>query len=446
MRTQKWIQTGLLTVAFSAMMVGCNDSQYPGFKKLENGVHIKYHHKGDGKVSPALNDIVTLDMIYGTGDTVLFESTKLPEPLTFPVIEPTFDGDLYDALSILHVGDSVTIAFPADSFFMVMAGMPQSPEFVKPGATMYFDIKLKTIQTEAEMKAEQHAMLEQMKQQEQEALKAYLAEKNITSAPLESGLYYMEQVKGKGPKPQPGDVLKVKLSVAMLGGMPLFSNFDKEPMEIEYGQPFDTKGFDEALGYLVKGTKASLIVPSHIAFDSMGRSQMIPPYATMLYDVELVDIKPKAVVEKERAELQKKEAESAQQAKQSESAKISAYIKKNNITVSPTASGLYYIENVKGTGKSPVSGKSVKVNYTLYNINGDKLQSSLDSGTPFTFVVGLGNVIQGWDEGIMLMKEGGKARLLIPSSLGYGDVARSAEIPAYSPLVFDIELLEVLDK
>lgn len=444
METKKWIKSGLVILALSAAVVGCNNSDYPGFKKMDNGVHIKYHVKGEGDKTPELNSIVTLDMIYGTGDTVLFESSKMPEPLSFPVSEPSFKGDLYAALTLLHIGDSVTIAFPADSFFTVMAGMPKSPDFVKPGATMYFDLKLKAIQTEDELKAEQHIMLEAMKAQEQEALQKYLSE-NQHSEPLASGLYYTELKKGKGKTPQAGDVLKVNLSVGMIGGISLFSNFGKEPMEIEFGQPFDTKGLDEALGYMSKGTKASLIVPSHLAFDSVGRSQMIPPYTTMLYEVEIADIKPKSEVEKERAAQQMKASETAEQAKKSEAQKIANYIKNNGITAKPTNTGLYYIETVKGTGKSPENGKSVKVNYTLYNIDGQKLQSSLDSGKPFTFVLGQGQVIQGWDEGLLLMKEGGKARLLIPSALGYGDTPRSADIPAYSPLVFDIELLEVID-
>lgn len=446
MKTVNLIKTGLAMLAVTVVFVGCNNSKYPGFKKMENGVHLKYHTKGEGDKKPALNSVVTLDMNYGLGDTLLFESSKMPEPLKFPVIEPTFEGDLYAALTLLNVGDSVTVAFPADSFFMVMAGMPQSPEFVKPEATMYFDIKLKAVQTEEEINAEQHAMLEKMKAQEQEVLKSYLAEKQITTAPLASGLYYIETKKGSGVQPKPGDVMKVRFSVSMIEGFPLFSNFDKEPMDIEYGQPFDTKGFDEALTYLRKGTKASLIVPSHLAFDSVGRNQMIPPYSTMLYEVELVDVKDKAEVEKENEAKRKQEAAAADKAMAEESKSLSNYLKNNNITVTPTASGLYYVETVKGTGKSPEVGKSVKAHYTLYNIQGKKLQSSLDTGSPFTFVLGQGQVIKGWDEGFLLMKEGGKAKLILPSSLAYGGVARGEDIPAYSPLVFEVELIEVLDK
>jgi hypothetical protein len=99
--------------------------------------------KETAAVKPVVNSIVTLDMVYRLSDTTLFNSADLPEPLEFPVIESTFVGDLYAALTLLHTGDSVTVVFPADSFFMVMAGMPQLPEFVTAGEPMYFDISLK---------------------------------------------------------------------------------------------------------------------------------------------------------------------------------------------------------------------------------------------------------------------------------------------------------------
>jgi FKBP-type peptidyl-prolyl cis-trans isomerase len=216
-------------------------------------------------------------------------------------------------------------------------------------------------------------------------------------------------------------------------------------MEIEAGSPFDTKGFDEALTYLRKGTKASLIVPSHLAFDSTGRQGIVPPYTTLLYDVELVDFKTKAQVEKEREAERLRSEAAAQKAKKEEFDKIVTYLRTNNITVSPTASGLYYIETEKGKGKRVENGKKVKVHYTLYNLSGKMIQSSKDSGQPFELTVGQGQVIKGWDEGLVLMNEGGKARLILPSDLAYGGTDRGPDIPAYSTLVFDIEVLEVLD-
>ena len=124
---------------------------------------------------------------------------------------------------------------------------------------------------------------------------------------------------------------------------------------------------------------------------------------------------------------------------------LKKYISDNGIAAKPTASGLYYIEVEAGNGAQAVAGKKVKVHYTGTLLNGSKFDSSVDRGQPFEFTLGQGEVIPGWDEGIALMKVGGKAKLIIPSRLGYGDRGMGQAIPPSSTLVFDVELLEVID-
>lgn len=108
-----------------------------------------------------------------------------------------------------------------------------------------------------------------------------------------------------------------------------------------------------------------------------------------------------------------------------------------------TASGLKYTDEVVGTGATPQRGQTVTVHYTGTLENGKKFDSSRDRGTPADFKIGIGNVIKGWDEGLMTMKVGGRRRLVIPSKLGYGPAGRPPDIPGNSTLIFDIELLGV---
>ncbi len=119
------------------------------------------------------------------------------------------------------------------------------------------------------------------------------------------------------------------------------------------------------------------------------------------------------------------------------------YIELTNTTVKPTASGLYYIEKKKGTGKKAEPGKTVVVHYTGTTVDGRVFDSSLQRGTPLNFVLGRGQVIKGWDEGLQFMKAGGEGRLIIPSTLAYGKEGYSNLILPYSTLIFEIELLEV---
>ena len=108
-----------------------------------------------------------------------------------------------------------------------------------------------------------------------------------------------------------------------------------------------------------------------------------------------------------------------------------------------TASGLKYVDLVEGTGKSPAKGKVVSVHYTGTLENGKKFDSSVDRKKPFSFVIGVGQVIQGWDEGVMGMKVGGKRQLIIPANLGYGAQGAGGVIPPNATLHFDVELLGV---
>lgn len=106
-------------------------------------------------------------------------------------------------------------------------------------------------------------------------------------------------------------------------------------------------------------------------------------------------------------------------------------------------SGLSYIEMKEGTGDQARSGQEVTVHYTGYLTNGKKFDSSVDRGKPFSFTLGTGQVIKGWDQGVEGMKVGGKRKLMIPPDLGYGSRGAGGVIPPNAELVFDVELLNV---
>lgn len=108
-----------------------------------------------------------------------------------------------------------------------------------------------------------------------------------------------------------------------------------------------------------------------------------------------------------------------------------------------TPSGLKYIDEKAGDGAQPGTGQTVTVHYTGTLENGKKFDSSKDRDQPFSFTIGVGEVIKGWDEGVMTMKVGGKRRLIIPSDLGYGSRGAGGVIPPNATLVFDVELLDV---
>jgi len=113
----------------------------------------------------------------------------------------------------------------------------------------------------------------------------------------------------------------------------------------------------------------------------------------------------------------------------------------SNLTT--TASGLQYKDITVGAGTEAKQGDTVTVHYTGWLTDGTKFDSSVDRGQPFSFPLGAGRVIAGWDEGVAGMKEGGKRILVIPSNLGYGPSGASGVIPPNATLIFEVELLDI---
>jgi len=108
-----------------------------------------------------------------------------------------------------------------------------------------------------------------------------------------------------------------------------------------------------------------------------------------------------------------------------------------------TDSGLKYSDLKVGTGDKAKKGDTVEVHYTGWLKNGKKFQSSRDLGKPYSFQLGAGRVIEGWDEGVAGMKVGGKRKLIIPSKLAYGEEGRGDVIPPNAELTFEVELLRI---
>ncbi len=124
---------------------------------------------------------------------------------------------------------------------------------------------------------------------------------------------------------------------------------------------------------------------------------------------------------------------------------LTEYFAKNNIKPIKTNSGLYYVVSSKGNGEKPKVGKQVTMNYTGKLLDGKTFDSNVDPKfnhvSPFTFVLGVGQVIKGWDEGVQLFDKGSKGTLYIPSNLGYGASGAGGVIPPNAALIFDVEVV-----
>ena len=273
----------------------------------------------------------------------------------------------------------------------------------------------------------------------------------------ESGLLYKFLTQNeKGDKPKIGDVVAVRLIYKSEKDSILFDTkkIAKDGsgiIEFPVQKPSFKGCFEEALMMMSVGDSANFkISADSIYLKTFKRPNMeakLPSYikpGTMLtFETKLEKIKNKDEVMQEQQKLMEERKVMLEKMKNEEPSTISKYVADNKITAKPMASGLYYIEKLKGKGKRVMAGDTVQVNYRGMFLDGKVFDSSERSTRPVEFHIGVGMFIKGWDEAIPMMNVGGKAQLIIPSAIGYGEMGSQGVIPPYAPLLFEVEVVGV---
>lgn len=433
-----------------ALMVGlfaCTTGEFKGFKKTKTGIYYKVHTKdNEDTTRVSLGKVVTMDMKYATVDSVLFDNKAVNQTIRFPLQSPEYEGDIYEALALLMKGDSATFIIDAASFFTQTAKQPSPPTFLKEGDKLYFDVLIKNVQSEEQIQAENNARLDSLKFSEPLLISQYVTARQITVVPDSSGIYFIDKVSGKGKQPAKDMWVNVHYSVSKLNGEILFNSRERspDPMEFQVGNRFENDGFQLVIQMMKEGGKAEALIPSILAFGAQGAGDVVPPYSPLYYDIELVDVMTVEEWDRMRSDKLAMEASEKLKKQSAEKVAIAKYIADNALT--PTEqlpSGITYIEQVKGTGPKPGQKQTVKVHYTGRLIDGTKFDSSVDRGEPFSFTIGQGQVIMGWDKGIPLMTVGSKGLIIVPFDQGYGE-RQTGSIPPFSTLIFEVELLEIV--
>jgi len=303
-----------LAVFFLLIILGAACSQgHEGFEKRESGLYVKYIKKNEKGKKGKLGEIVHCTMQVhlmgknGKSDSLLYSSVKMPDlpgGLEFlPLMKPAYDGDLMEGVIEMRVGESASFIVSADSFFLVTKKMPKMPDSIPSGSELIFTIDVKDIQNEeataaiweAERK-KMEAMMEKkydaLRDIENDTLQNYLKRKNISTKAQESGLIVVEKKKGTGPLPKEKEMVTVHYTGYLLNGKKFDSSFDrKEPITFELGSGQVIRGWDQGIGLMRVGSTAQLIIPSELAYGPQG-SGPIPPFSTLVFDVELIKSEP----------------------------------------------------------------------------------------------------------------------------------------------------------
>ena len=279
-------------------------------------------------------------------------------------------------------------------------------------------------------------------------IKTFLEENQIQASRTEDNLYYTIEEAGEGEHPQAGQYVKVHYTGTFLDGKKFDSSVDRgEPFIFPLGQGRVIKGWEVAIPLLKIGGKGTFYIPHTLGYGPEGAGGgVIPPFASLKFEVELLGTMTKEEYEKDQETLlARRREEYLRQALaqlQRDSETIEAYAIDKQWVTQRTNTGLTYMISREGTGPKPQKGQTVAVHYEGRLLSGQVFDSSHQRNQPIAFPIGEGKVIPGWDEGIALFNEGGKGTLIIPSPLAYGPRAMGP-IPANSILIFDIELVTV---
>lgn len=232
----------------------------------------------------------------------------------------------------------------------------------------------------------------------------------------EEGLEITDTEVGSGEEAEPMDFLTIHFEGSLEDGEVFESTYERdEPIVVQVGaDQLPMQGWDDGMIGMREGGKRSLVIPPELAFGEEGIEGFIPGGEDIHMDIELVSIKkPPEPWDFDEAGLQSNE------------------------------NGLEYFVHEESDGEQPEQGDTISVHYSGYLEDGTMFDSSTLRDQPFEFQVGEGQVIPGWDEGLLDMSVGEKRTLVIPPELGYGEQGAGGVIPPNATLIFDVELLAI---
>jgi FKBP-type peptidyl-prolyl cis-trans isomerase len=262
------------------------------------------------------------------------------------------------------------------------------------------------------------------------------------------GVRYLDLKEGEGEPAKLGDGMHFAYTAYLADGKQFQHMPADKPATMRLGWCQPLIGLDEGLEGMKAGGKRKIWVPAYLAYGTRGSPPLVPPNSDLVFDVDLIrivtpeqaknyndDVK-KVMSDAEKQAIDNMRAEQLKPA----TGKDIPEAERKEIT---GPSGLKYVDFCTGDGREAVPGTHLYVLYAGYLSDGKRFDSKLNRLDPHIFVLGAGEVIEGWEVGLVGMRAGGKRKLIIPPALGYGNKRVSEKIPPNSTLIFDIELLRV---
>ena len=266
---------------------------------------------------------------------------------------------------------------------------------------------------------------------------------------LDNGVELKYFKNGSGQEIEDGQIVMINLQYFDYDGNELLNKVGNDPVVLQKDSSWESNGIIyNVIDNLVKGDSVFFQLTTEQFFKNAPQSVEVPDSVKnkmISFYCGIQDVMSQNEFEDfQRIQYEKMQQEMEQQSNDQLSIDlelIDNYLKENNITAKSVDSGLRYVITKMGSGENAAPGDNVTVHYTGMLLNGEKFDSSLDRNQPFSFQLGQGMVIRGWDEGITYFNKGSEGTLYIPSTLGYGASGAGGVIPPNAVLIFDIELI-----
>lgn len=264
--------------------------QKVAFQKTATGLEYRIYRNG-GKTKPVAGDLIKTILVYTNHkDSVLYDSRISRPENVFELLAPTFKGSLEEGMLMMAIGDSAIFRVSADSIYAKTFKTPR-PKYVKKGSKLTFRIKLLGIKTKESLDQRTPEQIEKDNEvrrlAEPQLIKDFVKLNGITEQPTESGLYFIERQAGSGPAVTKTCKVKIVYHCTTLDGAVI--DTQSNPIEIDMSLGKITKGMEEGLLKMSMGSKATLIIPSALAFGKR-KISTVQPYTTLIYDMEVIEV------------------------------------------------------------------------------------------------------------------------------------------------------------
>ena len=356
----------------------------------ESGLQYLEMGPGDGP-NPQDGDIVTMNFVASLPDGTEFGNSYLQgAPATTILGRDQLLPGWEEGLKLMKAGGSARMVLPPELAFGA-----EGYGMIPPDSQIILVVEVISI--------------------EKPPTPVAFSEDDLTTT--DSGLQFYDITVGDGDVPQNGDFVSNHFTLWVMGDLDdiyIGSSNNSQPITFELGKGDSVfPGWEEGNLDMKVGGKRLLIIPPELGLGETGAGD-IAPNSVLIMEIELLEV--------------------------IEPVMMTGVDEEDYVT---TESGLKYFDILEGEGPMPETGQDVVVHYTGWLEDGTKFDSSVDRGQPFSFTLGTGMVIPGWDEGVASMKVGGKRQLVIPPELGYGETGSGGTIPPGATLIFDVELLTI---